>query len=226
MPRAVARERAAMLERARTQAERDGRFAEAVRLALPRRGGASRRAGRRSAGALDAQRASWRASLRSADFDALAQRFDEIAYGSAPAAPADAEDARSALARRAERRRVSATATVAPPRPALARPSAARGWPRRRCVVGAFLALALLAEAFAPAPQGRPARRTRHVRRASAAWAQLLARDGHPVLQLRAPAGRRDPPAARPRSSCSTRRASAHAAARTSTASCAPAGGW
>lgn len=90
---AAARERAADLERAALEAERDGRFGEAVRLrfraglaALAERGAISRP---RSTPTVELAR-----SLRSEDFDALARRFDEIVYGAAPAAEQDAEEAR------------------------------------------------------------------------------------------------------------------------------------
>jgi hypothetical protein len=89
----LAVERAADLERAAEAAERDGRYADAVRLrfraGLAHLGerGAVRRP--RSTPTLELAR-----TLRSEDFDALAHRFDEIVYGAAPAAADDAEEAR------------------------------------------------------------------------------------------------------------------------------------
>jgi hypothetical protein len=81
------------VERAAEAAERDGRYADAVRLrfraGLAHLGerGAVRRP--RSTPTLELAR-----TLRSEDFDALAHRFDEIVYGAAPAAADDAEEAR------------------------------------------------------------------------------------------------------------------------------------
>jgi Domain of unknown function (DUF4129) len=91
--RTGALERAADLERAAAGAEREGRFEDAVRLrfraGLARLGeeGTIRKA--RSTPNAQLSRA-----LHSADFDALARRFDEIAYGASPAQSADAEEAR------------------------------------------------------------------------------------------------------------------------------------
>ena len=87
-------QRAADLERAAGEAERDGRFAEAVRLrfraGLERLGEQGTITGPRSTPTADVAR-----RLGSAEFDGLARRFDEIAYGAAPAGEADAEQARS-----------------------------------------------------------------------------------------------------------------------------------
>jgi Domain of unknown function (DUF4129) len=91
--RARAVERAADLEREAAQAEQDGRFEDAVRLRF------------RAGLALLAEEGKVRAArttpngelartLHSPDFDALARRFDEIAYGAAPAGSVDADEAR------------------------------------------------------------------------------------------------------------------------------------
>ena len=86
-------ERAADLERDATLAERDERFEEAVRLRF--RAGLARLA---EEGAIRTARSTPNAELArtlgSPDFDALARRFDEIAYGAAPARSTDAEEAR------------------------------------------------------------------------------------------------------------------------------------
>ncbi len=86
-------ERAADLEREAARAERDGRFEDAVRLRF--RAGLARLA---EEGAIRKARSTPNAelarALHSADFDELARRFDEIAYGAAPAGSADAEEAR------------------------------------------------------------------------------------------------------------------------------------
>ena len=91
--RAGALERAADLEREATRAEHDGRFEEAVRLRF--RAGLARLA---EDGAIRTARTTPNGelarTLRSPDFDALARRFDEIAYGAAPAASEDADEAR------------------------------------------------------------------------------------------------------------------------------------
>jgi Domain of unknown function (DUF4129) len=86
-------ERAAELERAAAEAERDGRYGEAVRLrfraglaGLAEQGAITRPA---STPTVELARA-----LHSEEFDALARRFDEIAYGAAPAAAEDAQEAR------------------------------------------------------------------------------------------------------------------------------------
>jgi hypothetical protein len=54
-------------------------------------------------------------------------------------------------------------------------------------VVGAFLLLGLLAEAFAPAPEGPAGSSFATSPAGVAAWAQLLRREGHPVAELRRP---------------------------------------
>jgi hypothetical protein len=85
--------RAAELEHDAEQAEREGRLAEAVRLRFA--AGLARLAerglvvkpGSTPTGELAR-------TLRSPDFDSLARRFDQIAYGAAPAEPADVEQAR------------------------------------------------------------------------------------------------------------------------------------
>jgi hypothetical protein len=86
-------ERAADLERAAVRAEQDGRFADAVRLRF--RAGLADLAER---GAIVTPRSTPTAqvarTLCSEDFDTLARRFDEIVYGSSPAASEDAEEAR------------------------------------------------------------------------------------------------------------------------------------
>jgi len=86
-------ERAADLEREAARAERDGRFEDAVWLSF--RAGLARLA---EAGAIRTARSTPNGelarTLRSPDFDALARRFDEIAYGAAPAGSTDAEEAR------------------------------------------------------------------------------------------------------------------------------------
>ena len=86
-------ERAADLERKAARAERDGRFEDAVRLRF--RAGLVRLA---EEGTIPTARSTPNAqlsrTLHSADFDALARRFDEIAYGASPAASTDAEEAR------------------------------------------------------------------------------------------------------------------------------------
>jgi hypothetical protein len=91
--RAGSLERAADLERAAAGAEHEGRFEDAVRLRF--RAGLARLAEdgtiRRARSTPNAQLAR---ALHSADFDALARRFDEIAYGDSPAASTDAEEAR------------------------------------------------------------------------------------------------------------------------------------
>jgi len=90
---APARERAADLERQALRAEHEGRYDDAVRLRF--RAGLAMLSER---GAISPPRsiptAELARTLRSEDFDALARRFDEIAYGAAPAAAQDAEDAR------------------------------------------------------------------------------------------------------------------------------------
>jgi hypothetical protein len=91
--RAAAVQSAADLDREAARAERDGRYAEAVRLRF-RAGLADldeRGAIARPGSTPNAQLAR---RLHSDDFDALARRFDEIAYGSAPAGAEDAEEAR------------------------------------------------------------------------------------------------------------------------------------
>ncbi len=84
---------AAGLERDAAGAERDGRFEDAVRLRF--RAGLARLA---EEGAIRTARSTPNAqlsrTLHSPDFDALAERFDEIAYGASPAASTDAEEAR------------------------------------------------------------------------------------------------------------------------------------
>ncbi|HUA03701.1 MAG TPA: hypothetical protein VMB27_07330 [Solirubrobacteraceae bacterium] len=86
-------ERAGDLEREAARAERDGRFEEAVRLRF--RAGLARLA---EDGAIRTARSTPNAelsrTLQSPDFDALARRFDEIAYGASAAGPDDADEAR------------------------------------------------------------------------------------------------------------------------------------
>ncbi len=93
--RARATELARELERAADRAEREGRFAEAVRLRF--RAGLERLS---EQGVIAAARSTPTAELSravaSSDFETLARRFDEIAYGSAPAGATDAEQARRA----------------------------------------------------------------------------------------------------------------------------------
>ena len=84
---------AAALEREAEAAEREGRFADAVRLRF--RAGLERLS---EQGAIAPARATPTAevsrALRSQGFESLARRFDEIAYGSAPAQADDARTAR------------------------------------------------------------------------------------------------------------------------------------
>jgi hypothetical protein len=83
----------AELEREAEQAEHEGRFADAVRLRF--RAGLERLSEEgviAPAGATPTAEVS--RALRSQDFESLARRFDEIAYGCAPAAPDDAQAAR------------------------------------------------------------------------------------------------------------------------------------
>ncbi len=86
-------ETAADLERQAAGAERDGRYDDAVRLRF--RAGLARLA---EQGAIRTARSTPNAQLArtldSADFDELARRFDEIAYGASPAGSTDAEEAR------------------------------------------------------------------------------------------------------------------------------------
>jgi hypothetical protein len=86
-------ETAAHLERQAAGAERDGRYDDAVRLRF--RAGLARLA---EQGAIRTARSTPNAqlarTLESADFDELARRFDEIAYGASPAGSTDAEEAR------------------------------------------------------------------------------------------------------------------------------------
>lgn len=86
-------ETAADLERQAAGAERDGRYDDAVRLRF--RAGLARLA---QQGAIRTARSTPNAQLArtldSADFDELARRFDEIAYGASPAGSTDAEEAR------------------------------------------------------------------------------------------------------------------------------------
>jgi hypothetical protein len=86
-------ERAADLDRAASGAEREGRLEDAVRLRF-RAGLAalSERAAIPSARTTPTREVARR--LRSARFDALAERFDEIAYGHDSATAADVEHAR------------------------------------------------------------------------------------------------------------------------------------
>ncbi len=86
-------ERPEVLEQDALRAEREGRLAEAVRLRF--RAGLGRLAQRgaiRSATSTPTTAVS--GTLRSAEFDALAARFDEIAYGGSGAQPGDVEQAR------------------------------------------------------------------------------------------------------------------------------------
>jgi hypothetical protein len=92
---ALAREeRAADLERAAQQAEREGRFAEAVRLrfraGLERLGEQGTISGPRSTPTAEVA-----GQLRSGEFEQLARRFDEIVYGEDAAQAADAEHSRA-----------------------------------------------------------------------------------------------------------------------------------
>lgn len=84
---------AAELERDADRAEREGRLAEAVRLQFA--AGLARLA---EQGAIAAPASTptgeLARALQSPQFDALARRFDEIAYGSDTAEPADVQDAR------------------------------------------------------------------------------------------------------------------------------------
>ena len=86
-------ETAAGLEREASGAERDGRFEEAVRLRF--RAGLARLA---EEGTIPTARSTPNGqlsrTLHSSDFDALARRFDEVAYGASPAGSEDAEEAR------------------------------------------------------------------------------------------------------------------------------------
>jgi hypothetical protein len=86
-------ETAADLERQAAGAERDRRYDDAVRLRF--RAGLARLA---EQGAIRTARSTPNAQLArtldSADFDELARRFDEIAYGASPAGSTDAEEAR------------------------------------------------------------------------------------------------------------------------------------
>jgi hypothetical protein len=80
---------------------------------------------------------------------------------------------------------VSALAgSAAPPR----RLTGWRGWALAAlAMVCAFVILGLLAEAFAPAPSGPSESSLATSSGGVAAWAELLARSGHPVAQLRRP---------------------------------------
>lgn len=79
----------------------------------------------------------------------------------------------------------AAPVTSGPPRASWA---ASRWWALSAlAVVALFLALGLLAEAFAPAPAGPSGSTFATTADGAAAWAQLLAREGYPVLQLRRP---------------------------------------
>ena len=86
-------ERPEELERRAAEAHREGRYEEAVRLRF--RAGLGRLEDR---GTIAASRSTPTAqvarALRSADFDELAKRFDEIAYGGDAAVVADDEEAR------------------------------------------------------------------------------------------------------------------------------------
>jgi Domain of unknown function (DUF4350) len=82
------------------------------------------------------------------------------------------------------------SATVAPVASGPPRTSwaASRWWVLAAlAVVALFLALGLLAEAFAPAPAGPTGSTFATAPDGAAAWAQLLAREGYPVVQLRRP---------------------------------------
>jgi hypothetical protein len=86
-------ERASDLLRAAEAAERAGQLADAVRLRF--RAGLLQLAERGTIVAARSTPTSEVAqTLRSPDFDALARRFDEIAYGGSPPVPADVEAAR------------------------------------------------------------------------------------------------------------------------------------
>jgi hypothetical protein len=90
---AGALERAADLEREAARAEDDGRFADAVRLRF--RAGLARLSEDGVIGTVrSTPTAQLARTLRSADFDELARRFDEIVYGAEAAEAQDAEEAR------------------------------------------------------------------------------------------------------------------------------------
>ncbi len=92
-PRGGARVTAESLERAAVEAERAGRLQEAVRLRF--QAGLMRLAERDLIDpAASTPNAQLRRTLRSARFDALAGRFDEIVYGGDEAREQDVEDAR------------------------------------------------------------------------------------------------------------------------------------
>jgi len=78
---------------------------------------------------------------------------------------------------------VSAGAVAVPTRPSTWRPWAAAAL----AVVLAFFALGLIADAFAPAPEGPAGSSYATSPAGAAAWAELLARAGHPVVALRRP---------------------------------------
>lgn len=87
------RETPAELERGADAAERDGRFDDAVRLRF--RAGLGRLAERDAIAAVSSTpNAQLARIVDSPDFDALAARFDEIAYGSDAATAGDVESAR------------------------------------------------------------------------------------------------------------------------------------
>lgn len=82
------------LERAADEAERAGRYADAVRLRF--RAGLNRLAERGTLpDAVHAPNRALATRLGSARFDALANRFDQVAYGHADASAEDAQAARS-----------------------------------------------------------------------------------------------------------------------------------
>ena len=68
------------------------------------------------------------------------------------------------------------------------RTAARTGWlAAATIVVGVFVAIGVLGEALAPAPQGQPSSSYATASAGVAAWAQLLQRAGHPVRRLRIP---------------------------------------
>jgi hypothetical protein len=77
---------------------------------------------------------------------------------------------------------VSVSAFPATPRPSW------KPWAAAAAAVAlAFFALGLIADAFAPAPEGPAGSSYATSPAGAAAWADLLARSGHPVVQLRRP---------------------------------------
>jgi hypothetical protein len=92
-PRATATQSAAELERLAAAAQDAGRLDQAVRLRF--RAGLTRLSdGATLAGAPTRPTVEIARALRSPHFDALARRFDEIAYGSSPATAEDIDEQR------------------------------------------------------------------------------------------------------------------------------------